>query len=79
MNQNYRTFGEYIKAKRLNDPRELTLKDVSQKLGMSLSMLSDIEQGRRKAFDDERILKYCEYLKLDANDLSLMRDLAAKD
>jgi len=72
-------FGDFIKSKRQKDPRELTLKDVATALGMSLSMLSDIEQGRRKAFDDEKIVKFCEYLNLDEKDLAFMRDLAAKD
>jgi hypothetical protein len=34
-------FGDFIKQKRLNDPRELTLKDMSERLGISLSFLSD--------------------------------------
>ena len=34
-------FGAYIKSKRLKDERELTLKDMSQVLGLSLSMLSE--------------------------------------
>ena len=72
-------FGQFIKTKRLKDPRELTLKDVSAALGLSLSMLSDIEQSRRKAFDDEKIVKLCEFLNLGDEDLALMRDLAAKD
>lgn len=72
-------FGEYIKYKRLQDPRELTLKDVSAALGLSLSMLSDIEQGRRKAFDDEKIIKFCEFLKLGEDELFTLRDLSAKD
>ena len=72
-------FGEFIKSKRMKDPRELTLKDVSAALGISLSMLSDIEQGRRKAFDDEKIKKFCEFLNLTEKDLAFMRDLAAKD
>ena len=77
MDEKEQLFGKFIKEKRLNDPRELTLKDVSNALGLSLSMLSDIEQGRRKAFDDDRIIKFCEYLNLDENALREMRDYAA--
>ena len=72
-------FGEFIKTRRLHDPRELTIKDVSTALGMSLSMLSDIEQGRRKAFDDEKIQKFCAFLSLPPEDLATLRDLAALD
>lgn len=72
-------FGGYIKSKRLKDERELTLKDMAQVLGLSLSMLSDIEQGRRKPFDSEKIEKFCEYLNLSDKDKALMYDLAAKE
>ena len=72
-------FGEYIKSKRLKDARELSLKDVSSVLNMSLSMLSDIEQGRRKPFDEERIEKFCAYIGLTDDDKALMYDLAARE
>ena len=35
MKERYMRFGEFIKSKRLADPRELTLKDVAEKLGVS--------------------------------------------
>ena len=72
-------FGDYIKYKRQQDSRELTLKDVSNALEMSLSMLSDIEQKRRRPFDDEKIVRFCDYLNLGEEELSMMRDLAAKE
>ena len=65
-------FGAYIKSKRLKDERELTLKDMSQVLGLSLSMLSDIEQGRRKPFGSDKIDKFCQYLHLTDADKALM-------
>lgn len=72
-------FGEFIRSKRLKDPRELSLRDVAGVLNMSLSMLSDIEQGRRKPFDDEKIEKFCGYLGLSDEDKALMYDLAARE
>lgn len=72
-------FGEFIKSRRLRDSRELTLKDIASKLGLSLSMLSDIEQGRRKPFDSEKIEAFCDYLDLPDEDRALMYDLAARD
>lgn len=72
-------FGEFIKAKRLQDERELTLKDIAKELGLSLSMLSDIEQGRRKPFDDARIEKFCEVLHLSEEEKGRMYDLAARE
>ena len=72
-------FGEFIKSKRQADPNELTLKDVAAALNISLSMLSDIEQGRRKPFDSEKIKVFCNYLNLTERERDLMYDLAAKE
>ncbi len=72
-------FGEFIKSKRQADDRELTLKDVAKALNISLSMLSDIEQGRRKPFDSEKIKVFCNYLNLTEREKDLMYDLAARE
>lgn len=72
-------FGAYIRAKRIKDPRELTLKDVSCVLGISLSLLSDIEQGRRKPFDSDRIERFSDYLHLAEVDRARLYDLAARE
>ena len=79
MKERYMRFGEFIKSKRLADSRELTLKDVAEKLGVSLSLLSDIEKGRRKPFDSARIEAFCAYLGLSDADQSRMYDLAARE
>ena len=70
-------FGAFIKSRRQADPRELTLRDVARFLGISISYLSDVEQGRRKPFDSAKIEKFCIYLGLPDEDRSLMYDLAA--
>ena len=70
-------FGAFIKSRRQADPRELTLRDVARFLGISISYLSDVEQGRRKPFDSARIEKFCFYLGLSDEDCSRMYDLAA--
>ena len=72
-------FGDFIKHKRLNDPRELTLKDMSERLGISLSFLSDIENNRRKPFDKDKIEKFAQVLNLSDEDKAKMYDLAARD
>lgn len=72
-------FGQFIKTKRLKDPRELTLRDVAKHLDMSISLLSDIEAGRRKPLDSEKIEAFCTYLGLSDEDRALAYDLAAKD
>ena len=72
-------FGAFIRAKRIKDPRELTLKDISSVLGISGSLLSDIEQGRRRPFDSERIETFSEYLNLTESDRARLYDLAARE
>ena len=72
-------FGEFIRSKRQSDDRELTLKDVATALDMSLSMLSDIEQGRRKPFDSDKIEAFCKFMNLDETERGLMYDLAARE
>lgn len=71
-------FGQFIRSKRLKDSRELTLRDISKELGISLSMMSDIEQGRRKPFDGEKIESFCKYLDLTEEDKAHLYDLAAR-
>lgn len=76
--QNMR-FGDFIKKKRLNDPREITLKDMSERLGISLSLLSDIENNRRKPFDSEKIEKFVAELGLTEDDKAKIYDLAGRE
>lgn len=79
MKERFMRFGEFIKSRRQADPRELTLKDMAEVLGVSLSLLSDIEKGRRKPFDSAKIEKFCNYLELPEEDRSKMYDLAARE
>lgn len=72
-------FGDFIKRKRLGDPREITLKDMSERLGISLSLLSDIENNRRKPFDSEKIELFARELALSEKDKASMYDLAGRE
>lgn len=79
MKEKYMRFGDFIRKKRLNHPDELTLKDVSRMLGISLSFLSDVENNRRKPFDRDKIELFAERLGLTTEDKAAMFDLAARD
>ena len=79
MNDRFLRFGEFIKKKRLADSRELTQKDVADQLGISRTLLSEIEKGRRKPFDSDKIEVFCRFLNLSDEDRELMYDLAAKE
>lgn len=72
-------FGTFIRQKRINDSRGLTLKDVAAELNLSLSYLSDIEQNRRSPLDSKQIDKLCDFLNLTEEDKHTMLDLAAKE
>ena len=65
-------YGQFLKAKRISDSRELTLKDVAAELGVSFSYVSDIEQGRRKPYDEVKTQKLIEYLKLSEDEVALI-------
>ena len=52
------TFGQFIRSKRLQSRRELTLREMGEQLGISLTMYSEIEQGRKNPgefFDYEKV------------------------
>ena len=72
------TFGQYVRTKRLNSLKDLTLKDVSEKLGISLTMYSDIEKDRRMPSDTFDYETLAEILDLDAKGKALLYDLAAR-
>ncbi len=72
------TFAQFVRKKRLESPEDLTLKGVAEKLGISLTMYSDIEKGRRvpsDTFDYEVLAKL---FHLDAREKVLLYDLATR-
>ena len=79
MKERYMRFGDFIKKKRLDHPDELTLKEVSKMLDISLSFLSDVENNRRKPFDKDKIELFAEKLGLTEEEKAIMFDLAARD
>ena len=72
-------YGQFLRSKRLSDSRELTLKDIAAELGVSISFVSDVEQGRRKPYDEEKTEKLIAFLHLSEEDIALMYDLAARE
>lgn len=72
------TFGQFIRSKRLQSRRELTLREMGEQLGISLTMYSEIEQGRKNPgefFDYEKVARL---LELTDEEKALMYDLAAR-
>ena len=72
-------YGQFIRSKRITDSRELTLKDIAEELGVSVSFVSDVEQGRRKPYDEEKTEKLIEFLKFTEEDIALMEIIINQD
>ena len=77
MDRDNMRFGEYIRFQRLR--REITLREMSEALGISLSMLSDIEQMRKKPFNTQAIDRFCSYLGLSEDERIRMLDMAERE
>ena len=78
MKEENMTFAQFIRRKRLESPEDLTLKDVAEKLGISLTMYSDIEKGRRVPSDTFDYEMLANLFQLDAREKALLYDLAAR-
>lgn len=72
-------YGQFLKRKRVSDSRELTLRDIAEALSVSVSFVSDVEQGRRKPYDEVKTQKLIDFLNFDEEDTALMYDLAARE
>ena len=76
-NTHYRTFGEYLVAKRKE--KEIPSLQVAEYLGISPSYYSDIEKGRRNPPNErENLAKLAQILNLYGDDLAVFYDLAGK-
>ena len=78
MKEENMTFAQFIRRKRLESLEDLTLKGVAEKLGISLTMYSDIEKGRRVPSDTFDYEMLATLFHLDAREKALLYDLAAR-
>lgn len=72
-------YGRFLRSKRISDNRGLTLKDIAEELGVSVSYASDVEQGRRRPYDEIKTKKLIQFLRFNEDDVALLYDLAAKE
>lgn len=79
MEKKEKSFGEVIKEKRLAHNPRYTLKKMAEALGMNLTHLSDVENGRKKPFDKEKIELFCQILGLTSEEKEYLYDIAARD
>lgn len=79
MKEKHMRFGDFIRKKRLADPRELTMQNVANHLDISLSYMSAIENRNKKPFDGDKLEALAEYLNLSEDETALMFDLASRE
>lgn len=72
-------FGDFIKRIRTSFTPKMTLKQLSEKLRIPLTQLSDIENNRKKPFDKDKIDLFASIFGLSENDKALAFDLAGRE
>lgn len=70
-------FGAYIARKRIE--KDVKLKPIAEKLGLSVTYLSDIIKGRRNPPDIDGLEALAEALNLDVTERDEMFDLAGRE
>lgn len=70
-------FGAFIAQKRIE--KDVKLKPIAEKLGVSVTYLSDIIKGRRNPPDIEGLESLVEILNLNDEEREEMLDLAGKE
>jgi len=72
-------FGDFIKQKRIADPRELSMKNVGDHLGIARSYMSMVESNIKKPFDNEKLAKLAKFLRMTEEETETMYDLASAE
>lgn len=70
-------FGEFIRNKRLSEG--LTLKAVANRIGISMSYLSDIERGNRNPINGIKFDSLCKALLLSRKEKEILRMIVCND
>jgi transcriptional regulator with XRE-family HTH domain len=70
-------FGQFLRKKRLDDPRELRQADIAEILGLSLSYYTDIENDNRRPLNGDEIEIVSDYLNLSEDDKAKLYNFAA--
>lgn len=70
-------FGKFIAEKRLE--KDIKLKPIAERLGVSVTYLSDIIKGRRNPPDKDGLEIFAEMLSLNETEKAEMFDLAGRE
>lgn len=74
MNSDYKSFGEFIRLKRIE--KGISLRKMAELMKFSPTYWSDIENGRRNPPNIEPLNRICEQLDLCIEERDLLFDLA---
>lgn len=69
-------FGEYLTQ--LREAKDVTLRELARKIGVSAPFLSDVEKNRRAPLTAERLEKVVAVLGLSEEEKAEMYDMAGK-
>ena len=69
-------FGEYLTQ--LREAKDVTLRELARKIGVSAPFLSDVEKNRRAPLTAERLEKVAAVLGLSEEEKAEMYDMAGK-
>lgn len=72
----YKNFGDFLYQKRKEN--NITMRQLSEEIGVTQVYISDVEKDRRNSFDIERLRKLVKFLNLTDEERDLMYDLAGK-
>lgn len=70
-------FGAFLRNKRIQ--KELSLRELSQKINLSHSYLSSVENGKKSPPSNKVLLEIAKALMLDTESRELLFDIAAKE
>ena len=72
----YVSFGEFLQDKR--EDRNITLREMAKRIGVSAPFLSDVEKGRTAPLTKERLDKVSEILDLSKEEKAQMYTIVGK-
>ena len=76
MNAQYQNFGEFIQRKRVE--KQIPLRKMAERIGISAPYLSDIEKDRRNPPEMDKLELISQVLLLSEDEKSIMLDLAGR-
>jgi transcriptional regulator with XRE-family HTH domain len=70
-------FSEFFRKMRIRSG--ITQKEMADKLGLSAPYITEVETGKKKPLDGEKLKQICEILKLTDREKDRMYDLAGQE